>query len=122
MTIRYSFRPEILGISPYVPGKSLEEVKRELGLDDVIKMASNENPLGASPLVQAAILQAVPRIHQYPDGSCFQIKEAIGEKFNLTADQLIIGNGSDEVIKYLGEALLLPGGRGAHRGAQLFGI
>lgn len=109
MTVSYSFRPEILGIQPYVPGKSLEEVKRELGLSDVIKMASNENPLGPSQLAQEAILKAIPRIHQYPDGSCFEIKKAIAEKFYLSEGQIIMGNGSDEVIKYLGEALLIPG-------------
>jgi len=109
MTVAYSFRQEILAIQPYVPGKSLEEVKRELGLTDVVKMASNENPLGPSQLVQAAIRQAIPRIHQYPDGSCFELKKKIASRLQVAEDQIILGNGSDEVIKYLGEALLKPG-------------
>ncbi len=95
-------------IKPYVPGKPIDEVKRELGLEDVIKLASNENPLGASPWVQEAMREALPGINYYPDGNCFHLREALASKLGINADMLIFGNGSDEILKLLAEAYLEP--------------
>lgn len=96
-------------IKPYVPGKPIDEVKRELGLDDVIKLASNENPLGASPLALKAIQDALPEINYYPDGNCFYLREGLAAKLDVEGDQLIFGNGSDELIKLLAETYINPG-------------
>lgn len=96
-------------IKPYVPGKPIDEVKRELGLDDVIKLASNENPLGPSPQALEALSGVLPKIKYYPDGDCYLLKKALASRLNLKEDQLIFGNGSDEVLKLLAEAYLEPG-------------
>jgi len=88
-------------IKPYVPGKPVEEVERELGLKDVIKMASNENPLGPSPLAVKAIRDKASMMHFYPDGNCFYLKEAVAERLGVLSDQLIFGNGSDEILSFL---------------------
>ncbi len=88
-------------IKPYVPGKPVEEVERELGLKDVIKMASNENPLGPSALAVKAMRDKVEMMHFYPDGNCFYLKEAVAERLGLSPDQLIFGNGSDEILSFL---------------------
>ena len=103
------FREEILAIKPYVPGKPIEEVQRELGISDVIKLASNENPLGASPLALEAVKNALTNIHIYPDGSAYKLKNTLGEKLGVTPNQIVIGNGSDENIKLIAEAYLNPG-------------
>ncbi len=88
-------------IKPYVPGKPVEEVERELGLKNVIKLASNENPLGASPLAITAMQENAPKMNIYPDGNCFYLKEALAKKLNLSPEQLIFGNGSDEILSFL---------------------
>jgi histidinol-phosphate aminotransferase len=108
-TLPYTFRQEILNIKPYVPGKPIDEVKRELGLTDIIKMASNENPLGPSPKAKQAIVEAVEKLHIYPDGYCFELRRAVAEKVQVDDNQLIFGNGSDEIIKLLAETFLQPG-------------
>ncbi|MHB8634841.1 MAG: histidinol-phosphate transaminase [Fimbriimonadaceae bacterium] len=102
-------RPNVLGMTPYVPGKPIEEVQRELGLDRVVKLASNENPLGPSPKALAAVKRAAERMHVYPDGASFDLKEAISSKFDVPAGNIIIGNGSDELIHLLSLILLGPG-------------
>lgn len=102
-------RREILAITPYVPGKPVEEVQRELGISDVIKLASNENPLGPAPRAIEAIRDAAAGIHIYPDGNCYYLKEALSEKLGVSPAHLVIGNGSDEVIKLLAEAFFQPG-------------
>jgi len=99
-------RPNVLGMAPYVQGKPIEEVKRELGLDRVIKLASNENPFGPSPLAVEAVRKAAAEMHIYPDGSCFELKKAISRKFDMPASSIMIGNGSDELIHLLGLLLL----------------
>lgn len=91
---------------PYQPGKPISAVKRELGLDEVIKLASNENPFGSSPKALAAIQKAIPDLHLYPDGAAFELRTAIAEKFNIPFNQVIVGNGSEELIACLGLALL----------------
>jgi len=95
-------RPNVLKMTPYSPGKPIEEVKRELGLTRVIKLASNENPLGPSPKAVAAIKAAADQIHLYPDGASFLLREALSNHYNLPMNQIIVGNGSDELIHLLG--------------------
>jgi len=90
--------PYIFKIKPYVPGKPIDEVKRELGLDSVIKLASNENPYPPSPKVLAAMAKAGREINRYPDGGCFVLRRALAKKLNIDDDHLIFGNGSDEII------------------------
>jgi|SRR5690554_833487 len=102
-------RREILAITPYVPGKPVEEVQRELGISDVIKLASNENPLGPAPRAVEAVRAAAGGMHIYPDGDCFYLKEALSESLGLSPEHLLVGNGSDEIIKLLAEAFFHPG-------------
>jgi histidinol-phosphate aminotransferase len=90
--------PYIFKIKPYVSGKPIEEVKRELGLKSVIKLASNENPYPPSAKVLAAMVKAASGVNRYPDGGCFLLRRALARKLNVTEDQLIFGNGSDEII------------------------
>lgn len=91
-------RKSILNVKPYKPGKPIEEVKRELGLKDVIKMASNENPLGPSPKAVSAIKKYLYNINRYPEGGCFYLRQALAKKLKLKPEQIIFGNGSDELI------------------------
>lgn len=102
-------RDTIMQIKPYVPGKPIEEVKREFGIDDVIKLASNENPLGPSSAAKTAMIEAVEKMHIYPDGSGYCLKEAIARKHRIAKENIILGNGSDEIIKLIGETYLEPG-------------
>lgn len=85
-------------IRPYVPGKPIEEVKREYGLEDVIKLASNENPLGPSPKAVAALEKALQGVHLYPDGQGYYLRRAIADHLGVAPEQVIIGNGADGVI------------------------
>lgn len=96
-------RDSIMSIKPYIPGKPIDEVKRELGIEDVIKLASNENPLGPSDAAKSAMLEAMQDMHIYPDGSCYYLKEAIAKKYNIQTENIIVGNGSDELIKLIAE-------------------
>lgn len=95
-------RENVLQMSPYVPGKPIEEVKRELGLERVVKLASNENPFGPSPLAVDAVRRAAETMHIYPDGASYDLRQAISAKFGVPADQVMVGNGSDELIHLLG--------------------
>jgi histidinol-phosphate aminotransferase len=90
--------PYIYKIKPYVPGKPINEVKRELGLKSVIKLASNENPYPPSPKALAAMSLAAREVNRYPDGGCFLLRRILARKLNIDDDQLIFGNGSDEII------------------------
>ncbi|MBL7072786.1 MAG: histidinol-phosphate transaminase [Candidatus Omnitrophica bacterium] len=85
-------------ITPYKPGKPIEEVKRELSLERVIKLASNENAIPPSPAVLEAIERTARDVSRYPDGGCFYLRQALSEKLSLSADNIIFGNGSDEII------------------------
>ncbi len=99
----------ISNLSPYKPGKPLEELEREYGISDSIKIASNENPLGPSPKAIEAICCALQSLHRYPDGSGFKLKNRISEKYGIDPDQVVLGNGSDEIIAMLTRAFLQPG-------------
>ncbi len=98
-------KKNILQIKPYSPGKPIEEVKRELGLEDVIKLASNENPYGPSPKVLKAMIDAAKTVNRYPDGSCFYLRQEIAKRLKVAPEQVIFGNGSDEIILLLIKAL-----------------
>jgi histidinol-phosphate aminotransferase len=100
----------LLEISPYVPGKPVEEVQRELGLDTVHKLASNENILGPSPKAVEAIRNAAAQVNFYPDGSCYYLVDALAKTHGVEPSQIVIGNGTDEVIRLLCNALLGPDG------------
>ncbi|MDS1030474.1 histidinol-phosphate transaminase [Bacillota bacterium LX-D] len=96
-------------IKPYVPGKPLEEVERELGITNAIKMASNENPLGPSPKAVGATQKSLAKLHIYPDGACHNLTQKLVEHLKIGAEQIFIGNGSDSAIKLLGETFINPG-------------
>lgn len=102
-------RPTIFTLTPYVPGKPIEEVERELGIKGVIKMASNENPLGPSPLALEALKKAIARVNIYPDSNCFYLKRELASHLGCGEENLIIGNGSDEILKLIAETFLNPG-------------
>ena len=99
----------VAAIRPYVPGKPAEEVAREYGVADVLKLASNENPLGASPRAIEAIRAGLADLHVYPDGSGFHLKRAIGEHFGVRPEQVTLGNGSNDVLELVARAYLEPG-------------
>jgi histidinol-phosphate aminotransferase len=92
-----------------VPGKPIEEVEREYGLTDIIKLASNENPLGPSPRALEAVHAALNGLALYPDGSCYSLVRALARHCEVSPENVIVGNGSDEIIHYLGLAYLRPG-------------
>jgi len=94
---------------PYPPGKPIEELEREYGITGSIKMASNENALGPSPLAVTAICKALASLHRYPDGSCHALARTLAARLGLTPANLVFGNGSDEIIVLLVEAFLQPG-------------
>ena len=96
-------------IIPYKPGKPIEEVKRELGLKRVIKLASNESPKGPSPKVVEAITAEAGNVNRYPDGGCFYLREAIARKLSIPEDRIVFGNGSDEIIVMAIRACVKPG-------------
>ena len=93
-------------MTPYSPGKPIWEVQREWGLKEVIKLASNENPLGPSPKAIEAITQALPELHRYPDADASKLKQVIAEAYEVEAKQLIVTNGGDELITLVSEAFL----------------
>lgn len=95
-------------IKPYVPGKLLEEVEEELGIKGAIKLASNENHLGPSPEAVSAIREAADRVYLYPDSYCRRLRSLLAQRLNVGEDNLIVGNGSDEVLKLVAEAYLDP--------------
>ncbi len=106
--------PNLENLPVYQPGRPIEEVARELGLpaEDIIKMASNENPFGPSPLALAAMQKALAGVNLYPDGNAFYLKQKLAAKLGVEPANLVLGNGSNEIIEFVGHALL--GGCGAH--------
>lgn len=86
---------------PYVPGKPVEELERELGIKNAIKLASNENPMGPSPLALAAIAKHLPESHRYPDAATYKLREKLSHHHDVAMDEIIIGNGSNEIIDNL---------------------
>lgn len=99
----------IAAITPYPPGKPLDELEREYGITDSIKLASNENPWGPSPRVALALRGELSKLHRYPDGSCHYLVEAISQKLRFSPAEIVIGNGSNEVIEFLVKAFVQEG-------------
>lgn len=99
----------IVSIEPYSPGKPLEELEREYGIFDSIKLASNENPLGPSPMAVEAMKCFLDKLNRYPDGSGHDLINKISEKLKVAPDNVVLGNGSDEIIGMLTRALLKQG-------------
>jgi len=95
-------------LAPYQPGKPIEEVERELGLSQTIKLASNENPLGPSPRAVAAAREALSGIHRYPDGSGYYLKRALAEALGVPPRRIVLGNGSTELVELLARTFLGP--------------
>lgn len=96
-------------IAPYVPGKPIEELEREYGIADSIKLASNENPLGPSPKALSAIGRALTGLHRYPDGAGFELTRALAARLNVARGQIVLGNGSDDLLGMLARVLLQTG-------------
>jgi len=95
-------------VKPYKPGKPIEALERELGISGSIKLASNENPLGPSPLAVTAIAASTQKLHRYPDGGAHNLTAALAEKWDLLPDGIVVGNGSDDLIGMITRACLLP--------------
>ncbi len=93
--------PGAQGLSTYFPGKPIEEVQREYGIEKVIKLASNENPLGPSPRVQKAIQSAINSVSRYPDGNGFVLKKILAEKHNVAPRMITLGNGSNDILELI---------------------
>jgi histidinol-phosphate aminotransferase len=100
---------EISSLVPYQPGKPISETKRELGLTTVYKLASNESPLGPSSKVLEAVTKALPELHRYPDGACFEMRQALSAYFQVPTNWLMFGNGSDELVDMLAQIYCRPG-------------
>ncbi len=99
----------IAGITPYPPGKPIEELEREYGIGGSIKLASNENPLGPSPKAIEAIVASLSKLNRYPDGSGFYLRKKLAEKYSIPFDGIMLGNGSNEIIELVVRAFLTPG-------------
>jgi len=111
MSITEQSHPWLTDLVAYDPGKPIEETARELGLDpnDIIKLASNENSLGPSPKAVQAMKLATEQSHIYPDGGGYKLRSAIAERFDLERENIILGNGSNEIIELVGHGFLKPG-------------
>lgn len=101
--------PGVRALQPYVPGKPIEELEREYGVKNAIKLASNENPLGPSPKALAAARAALAEIARYPDGGGFGLKRALAAKLGVQAEQVTLGNGSNDVLELVARAFVQPG-------------
>ncbi|CAL1241742.1 histidinol-phosphate transaminase [Candidatus Methylocalor cossyra] len=101
--------PALRGLTPYQPGKPIAELARELGLRDIVKLASNENPLGPSPAALAAVERTLAELHRYPDGSGYALKAALAETLAVEPNQITLGNGSSELLELVARAFLTPG-------------
>ena len=101
----------IRAIAPYQPGKPVSELAREMGLNpaDIVKLASNENPLGMGPKARAAIEAEIAELARYPDGNGFELKAKIAQKFNVELNQIVLGNGSNDVLELISHAFLQAG-------------
>lgn len=99
----------IASLKPYPPGKPLEELEREYGITDSIKLASNENPLGSSPLALKAISDHLKNLHRYPDGSGFYLRERLSQQLGVDESSIVLGNGSNEIIDLLLRTFVQPG-------------
>lgn len=110
MTDLCDFAPEyVRAIAPYQPGKPISELERELGITDIVKLASNENPLGASPKAIEAMRAALADIARYPDGNGFELRAAISRHCGVAPESIVLGNGSNDVLELAARVFLRPG-------------
>ncbi len=109
MELKLKVADNIESLVPYPPGKPMEELERELGIKGSIKLASNENPLGPSKKAVEAVSRALSGLHRYPDGSCYYLREKLSAILGVSPEELIFGNGSNEMIELLIKAFLRPG-------------
>ena len=99
----------ILSLKPYVAGKPLEELEREFGITDAVKLASNENPLGPSPMALEAIRRSAENLHRYPNSGSYDLCQHLSRQLNIKCENIVLGNGSDDLIAMLAQVLLQPG-------------
>jgi len=101
----------IRAIAPYLPGKPTSELARELGLEEsgIVKLASNENPLGVSPKAALAIRAVLDGLARYPDGNGFELKQALSRRFGVEPENIVLGNGSNDVLELAARSFLAPG-------------
>ncbi len=109
MNVKNLVRPWLHALEPYPPGKPIDELEREYGVSDSIKLASNENPLGPSPQALAALQGALAEIHRYPDGGCYHLRRGLARKLRVAPEALIFGNGSNEIIELIVRTFLHAG-------------
>ena len=103
------FRPSVRALTPYQPGKPVEDVQRELGLERVVKLASNEGPFGPFPAAAEALARNIPELNRYPDGGSYRLHAALAERHNVSFEQVSVGAGADGCIDMLSQAILDPG-------------
>lgn len=101
--------PALAELKPYIPGKPISELEREMGITHAIKLASNENPLGVSPRVAEAIAAAVPELVRYPDGGGFALRRALADRHGVELEAITLGNGSNDVLDLVARVFLYPG-------------
>ena len=104
MSLFPTAKPHLAGVKNYQPGKPLEELEREYGVKNAIKMASNENALGPSPKALIAIRKNLEKIHRYPDGGCYYLREKLCKTLKVKPESLVFGNGSDELLVFIARA------------------
>ena len=109
MSLKDQANAHITDLKPYEPGRPIEEVERELGIRGAVKLASNENPLGPSPLAVKAVREAVTAVHRYPDGGCSDLRARLSSHLGIPANQLIFGSGADEILELAAKTFLSPG-------------
>ncbi len=109
MSLASRVKSHIASLAPYQPGKPIEELEREFGIQGAVKLASNENPLGPSPRAVEAMRAARGGVHRYPDGACFALRERLAERLAVAPEQLVFGCGSDELIELVAKCFLGPG-------------
>jgi len=109
MSTEPAFKKNIEAIHPYEPGKPIKEVQRELGLKQIVKLASNENPLGVSPLALKEMQRVLKDCFLYPEGGCHEVLHALAQDLKLPPEQIIFGNGSNEIIELVGRGFLSEG-------------
>jgi len=109
VTLERVVKPHIRALAPYEPGKPTEALERELGIEGAIKLASNESPVGPSPLAVEAVRRAAAGVHRYPDGACFALRARLAERLDVGEEQLVFGSGADEVLELVAKAFLGPG-------------
>jgi len=109
MTNSTLWRQEVNRLEPYVPGKPIEEVKAQYGLDQITRLASNENPFGPSPKAIAAMNAAAAESHLYPEPTCAELRAKLGELYQVDPSQILVSNGADNVLMLIGQAYVNPG-------------